>query len=66
MPRPITQSVIGTKWMFRNKLDEKGNIIRIAKGYSQEEGIASDETFVPVAKLESICMCLCFCMLQRF
>ena len=36
--------VISTKWVFRNKLDEKGNVIRnkarlIVQGYNQEEGI---------------------------
>ena len=47
-------SIIGTKWLFRNKLDENGIIIRnkarlVAKGYNQEEDIDFDETFAPVA-----------------
>ena len=42
VPRPQNQSIIGTKWIFKNKLDESGNVIRnkarlVAQGYSQEE-----------------------------
>jgi len=48
-PCPKGKSIIGTKWVFRNKLDENGIITRnkarlVAKGYNQEEGIDSDET----------------------
>ena len=40
---PKDHLVIGTKWVFRNKLDENGNVVRnkarlVAKGYNQEEG----------------------------
>ncbi|KAK0594086.1 hypothetical protein LWI29_016031, partial [Acer saccharum] len=59
VPRPKTTNVIGTKWIFRNKSDEDGNIVRnkvrlVAQGYSQIEGIDFEETFAPVARLESI------------
>ncbi|GJZ84702.1 putative ribonuclease H-like domain-containing protein [Tanacetum coccineum] len=45
---------IGTKWVFRNKKDKKGIVIRnkarlVAQGYTQEEGIGYDEVFAPVA-----------------
>ncbi|WVZ85245.1 hypothetical protein U9M48_032192, partial [Paspalum notatum var. saurae] len=51
--------VIGTKWVFGNKQDDEGNIVRnkarlVAKGYSQVEGIDFGETFAPVARLETI------------
>ncbi|WVZ95623.1 hypothetical protein U9M48_041358 [Paspalum notatum var. saurae] len=51
--------VIGTKWVFRNKQDDEGNIVRnkarlVAKGYSQVEGIDFGEIFAPVARLEAI------------
>ncbi|KAK6138999.1 hypothetical protein DH2020_027258 [Rehmannia glutinosa] len=63
--RPTHQNVIGTKWVFRNKMNEEGSVVRnkarlVAKGYCQEEGIDFDETFAPVARLESIRMFLSY------
>jgi len=71
VPRPSTQSVIGTKWVFRNKRDEHGVIVRnkarlVAQGYNQEEGIDYEETFAPVARLESIRMLLAFASHKEF
>ncbi|GKC26592.1 retrovirus-related pol polyprotein from transposon TNT 1-94 [Tanacetum coccineum] len=59
VPLPMSQSVIGTKWVFRNKLDENGIVSRnkarlVAKGYNQQEGIDYDETYALVARLKSI------------
>ena len=59
IPRPKGVNVIGTKWIFKNKLDEHGIVIRnksrlVTQGYTQVEGIDFDETFAPVARLESI------------
>jgi hypothetical protein len=58
VPRP-NQNVVGTKWVLRNKQDEHGVVTRnkarlVAKGYSQVEGLDFDETYAPVARLESI------------
>jgi len=59
VPRPVEQNIIGTKWIFKNKIDEHGTVIQnkarlVAQGYTQIEGVDFDETFAPVAKLESI------------
>ncbi|GJT06392.1 retrovirus-related pol polyprotein from transposon TNT 1-94 [Tanacetum coccineum] len=59
VPQPKNMTVIGTKWVFRNKLDENGIVSRnkarlVAQGYNQQEGIDYDETYAPVARLESI------------
>ena len=69
--KPKDHTIIGTKWIFRNKLDESGTIIRnkarlVAQGYNQEEGIDFDETFAPVARLEAIRMLLAFACFRDF
>jgi hypothetical protein len=53
------QNVVGNKWVFHNKQDEHGvvtsnNAWLVAKGYSQVKDLDFDETFAPVARLESI------------
>ena len=50
VPKPNDHSIIGTKWIFRNKMDEHSNIVRnkasqVAQGYSQEKGIDYEETY---------------------
>ena len=59
------QNVVGTKWVFRNKQDEHGVVVRnkarlITKGYSQIEGLDFGETYAPVARLESIRILLAY------
>lgn len=59
VPRPPSVNVIGTKWIFKNKTDDSGTIVRnkarlVAQGYTQVEGVDFDETFAPVARIESI------------
>nr|GEX21455.1 hypothetical protein [Tanacetum cinerariifolium] len=54
-----------TKWVFRNKNDEKGIVIRnkerlVAQGYTQEEGIDYDEVFAHVARIEAIRLFLAY------
>ncbi|KAL8124103.1 hypothetical protein AgCh_011924 [Apium graveolens] len=65
VPQPPETSIIGTKWVFRNKLDESGTVVRnkarlVAQGYTQVKGIDFDETYAPVARIESIRMFLAF------
>ncbi|KAL8104298.1 hypothetical protein AgCh_028500 [Apium graveolens] len=71
VPRPKNRSVVGTKWVFRNKTDSDGIITRnkvrlVAKGYSQQEGIDYDETFAPVARLEAIRIFLAYAAHKKF
>ena len=49
VPRPKGVNVIGTKWIFKNKSDEHGTVIKnksrlVAQGYTQVEGVDFDET----------------------
>ena len=58
VPRQKGVNVIGTKWIFKNKSDEHGTVIKnksrlVAQGYTQVEGIDFDETVAPIARLES-------------
>ncbi|GJY66499.1 putative ribonuclease H-like domain-containing protein [Tanacetum coccineum] len=61
---------IGTKWVFKNKKDERGIVIRnkarlVAQGYAQEEGIAYDEVFAPIARIEAISLFLAYASDRR-
>nr|GEX23998.1 retrovirus-related Pol polyprotein from transposon TNT 1-94 [Tanacetum cinerariifolium] len=65
VPQPKNMKIIGTKWVFRNKLDENGIVSRnkarlVAQGYNQQEGIDYDETYALVARLESIRILLAY------
>jgi len=68
LPRTDKMNVIGTKWVFKNKLDEQGVIVRnkvrlVGKGYNQEEGIDYGETYALVARLEAVRLLLAYaCM----
>ncbi|GJS77583.1 putative ribonuclease H-like domain-containing protein [Tanacetum coccineum] len=62
---------IGSKWIFKNKKDERGIMIRnkarlVAHGYTQEEGIDYDEVFVPVARIEAIRLFLAYASFKDF
>ncbi|GJT35018.1 putative ribonuclease H-like domain-containing protein [Tanacetum coccineum] len=62
---------IGTKWVFRNKKDERGIVVRnkarfIAQGYTQEEGIDYNEVFAPVARIGAIRLFLAYASFKDF
>ncbi|KAI3697969.1 hypothetical protein L6452_31076 [Arctium lappa] len=68
---PKGQRAIGTKWVFRNKRDERGIVIRnkarlVAQGYTQEEIIDYDEVFAPVAMIEAIRLFLAYTSYMKF
>ena len=70
-PRTEEMSVIGTKWVFRNKLDDSGIIVKnkarlVVQGFNQQEGIDYDETFAPVARLEAIRILIAFAAHMNF
>ena len=59
VPRQENKNVIETKWVYRNKLDENGEVTRnkerlVCKGYAQEEGIDYGEIFSLVSRLEGV------------
>ncbi|GJR05263.1 retrovirus-related pol polyprotein from transposon TNT 1-94 [Tanacetum coccineum] len=65
VPQPKNMTIIGTKWVFRNKLNENGVVSRnkarlVSQGYNQQEGTDYDETYAPVARLESIRILLAY------
>ncbi|CAM8934750.1 unnamed protein product [Rhodiola kirilowii] len=69
--RPDSVNVIGTKWIFKNKSDEHGNITRnkarlVAQGFTQIEGVDFDETFASVARLEVIRLLLALACHLKF
>ncbi|GJS69622.1 putative ribonuclease H-like domain-containing protein [Tanacetum coccineum] len=68
---PNGKRAICTKWVFRNKKDERGIVIRnkarlVAQGYTQEEGIDYDEVFALVARIEAIRLFLAYASFKDF
>ncbi|GJW06770.1 putative ribonuclease H-like domain-containing protein [Tanacetum coccineum] len=62
---PHGKRAIGTKWVYRNKKDERGIVVRnkarlVAQGYTQEVGIDYDEGFAPVARIKAIRLFLAY------
>jgi hypothetical protein len=57
--------VIGTKWVFRNKQDQDGIVVRnkarlVVQGYTKVEGLDCGEIYAPVARLEAIRILLAY------
>ncbi|GKD17271.1 putative ribonuclease H-like domain-containing protein, partial [Tanacetum coccineum] len=68
---PNGKRAIRTKWVFRNKKDERGIAVRnkarlVEQGYTQEEGINYDEVFAPIARIEAIRLFLAYASFMRF
>nr|GEX71209.1 hypothetical protein [Tanacetum cinerariifolium] len=68
---PHGKRAISTKWVYRNKKDERGILIRnkvrlVAQGHTQEEGIDYKEVFSPVARIEDIRLFLAYASFMGF
>ncbi|GJY19682.1 putative ribonuclease H-like domain-containing protein [Tanacetum coccineum] len=68
---PYGKKVIGTKWVFRNKRDERSIVVKnkawlVAQGFREKEGIYYDEVFAPVARIEAIRLFLAFASYMGF
>ncbi|GJS36712.1 ribonuclease H-like domain, reverse transcriptase, RNA-dependent DNA polymerase [Tanacetum coccineum] len=71
IPKTARKRAIGTKWVYKNKKDEIGVVVRnntrlVAQGYRQEEGIDYDEVFAPMARIEAIRIFLAFASYMGF
>ncbi|KAD3066918.1 hypothetical protein E3N88_34798 [Mikania micrantha] len=71
VPLPQGKLPIGTRWVFTNKKDDSGVIIRdkahlVVKGFYQQEGINYEEVFAPVARLEVIRILLAYTSYMNF
>ncbi|GJZ35278.1 putative ribonuclease H-like domain-containing protein [Tanacetum coccineum] len=69
--RMIKDLPIGIKWVFKNKKDERGIVIKnkarlVAQGYTQEEGIGYDEVFALVTRIEAIRLFLAYASFKDF
>ncbi|GJT46231.1 putative ribonuclease H-like domain-containing protein [Tanacetum coccineum] len=68
---PYGKRAIGTKWVYKNKKDERGIVVRNTKQgwlprYTQEEGIDYDEVFALVARIEAIRLFLAYASFKYF
>ncbi|GJS30639.1 putative ribonuclease H-like domain-containing protein [Tanacetum coccineum] len=69
--KPKGHRAIGTKWVYKNKKDKRGIVIKnkarlAAQGHTQEEGIDYDEVFAPVARIEAIRIFLAYASYMGF
>nr|GFB13644.1 retrovirus-related Pol polyprotein from transposon TNT 1-94 [Tanacetum cinerariifolium] len=68
---PHRKRAIGTKWVYKNKKDERGIVVRnkarlVAQGHTQEERIDYEEVFAPVARIEAIRLFLTYASFMGF
>ncbi|GJU30011.1 retrovirus-related pol polyprotein from transposon TNT 1-94 [Tanacetum coccineum] len=68
---PNGKRAIRTKWVYRNKKDERGIVIKnkarlVTQGYTPEEGIDYDEVFATIARIEAIRLFLSYASFKDF
>nr|GEX13979.1 putative ribonuclease H-like domain-containing protein [Tanacetum cinerariifolium] len=68
---PKGKHAIGTKWVYENKKDGRGIVVRnkarlVTQGYTQEEGIDYDEVFALIARIEAIMLFFAYASFMRF
>nr|GEY85549.1 hypothetical protein [Tanacetum cinerariifolium] len=68
---PHGKRAIGTKWVYKNKKDERGIVVKnkarlVAQGHTQEEGINYEEVFAPVARIKAIRLFLAYASFMGF
>nr|GFB50453.1 putative reverse transcriptase, RNA-dependent DNA polymerase [Tanacetum cinerariifolium] len=68
---PHRKRAIGTKWVFKNKKDERGIMVRnkarlVTQGHTYEEGIDYEKVFAPVARIETIRLFLAYASFMGF
>ena len=69
--RPKNKNFIQTKWIYINKMNEEGEIVRnksilVCKGYAQVEGVDFNEKFSPVSRMEAIRMLFSYSCFKNF
>nr|GEX01437.1 putative ribonuclease H-like domain-containing protein [Tanacetum cinerariifolium] len=68
---PHGKKAIGTKWVYRNKKDERSIVVRnkarlVTEKHTQEEGIDYEEVFAPIARIEAIRLFLAYASFMGF
>ena len=71
VPREPHMNVVGSKWVFKAKLNANGTLDRlkarlVAKGYHQVDGIDYTETFSPVIKPGTIRLVLSLALVRQW
>jgi len=71
VPRLVDKNVIGSKWVYKNKMNEHRQIVKnkailVCKGYAQVEGEDFNETFALVTRLEAIRIFLVYAYHNNF
>ena len=71
VPLPKGRKLVRCKWVYRTKYASDGSVARlkarlVAKGFSQVEGIEYNETFAPIAKMNSIRLVLSLAALHNW